>query len=373
MKDHDALKPTILLVIADSSRTGGPKQVLVLMKGLLEQYRLALACPTGWLSEEAKKLNIEVHDLPSTRLKSRDSLKKIFEVVKPDLIHVHGVRGGMMTLFATPTPKDGIKSTPILYTEHTWTEDFPMMSHVRKALHLFLLRKFFKKTTKVIAVSKAVESFLVRHRIAPQSNIEVIYGGIEMNEEIEPVREAIVGFLGHISTVKGVHLLIKALALLHRHYPDLRCKIAGLGEELFYFQYLAHKLKVDQIVEWVGEVHEPHDFFKEIRVLVQPSLSEAFGLSVLEAMSCGIPVIASRVGGLPEIVEDNETGLTFPKGEVAVLASQLELLINDQPLYEKLSKNGRERASHFTTDRMIRSHLELYQQCLQKAPMDGKK
>lgn len=363
MKNQDTIKPLLLFVIADSSRTGAPKQVLALMKGVISAYQVHLACPTGWLSDEAKKSGIQVHELPGTRLRGIKALKKIYQDVQPGLVHVHGVRGGGLALAAAQ--KNIFRTMPpFLYTEHTWTEDFPMASRLRKALHLFALRKLMKKTTKVIAVSQAVQHFFVNHHIVPASNIQVIYGGIEPGVAVEPVNEPMVGFLGHLSRVKGVHLLLQALALLSPKYPKLRCKIGGMGNELFSFQYLAHKLKIDQMVEWVGEVRDPHVFFEQIRILVQPSLSEAFGLSALEAMSCGIPVIVSRAGGLKEIVEDSENSLTFPRGEVAVLASQMELLLNDQPLYERLSQKGRERAAFFTVERMVQAHLEMYRQVL---------
>lgn len=363
MNHSSSSLPKLLFVIADSSRSGAPRQVLTLMKGLGDAYRLALACTEGWLADEAKKLRADVFILPPTRFKSINFLKKIYTETKPDLIHCHGVRGGVLGLFAIGS---STKVPPVLYTEHTWTEDFPMTSKVRKSAHIFLLRTLLQKATKVIAVSKAVESFFTHHHIVPASKIHVIYGGVASCPEVEPTDKPVIGMLGSLVKVKGIDLLLQALALLRRSYPDVRCKIGGTGKDIFSFQYLAHKLKIDRMVEWVGEVQDPHDFFEQIRVFVQPSWSEAFGLSVLEAMACGIPVIVSRTGGLKEIVEDNENGLTFPKGEINVLASQLELLLHDQQLYEKLSQKGRERAALFSIERMLQNHREVYQQLLQK-------
>jgi len=95
-----------------------------------------------------------------------------------------------------------------------------------------------------------------------------------------------------------------------------------------------------------------------------PSEKESFGLAVLEAMSCGVPVVASKTGGLPELVKDGETGFLVPVGDIGSLSRAIMLLLKDDSLYRKFAVNSRERACQFSTEGIIPLYEDLYKSLL---------
>jgi glycosyltransferase involved in cell wall biosynthesis len=355
-KKDNMKTPVLLYVIADSSRSGAPQVVLSLVQGLMNKYQIHCLCPEGWLSHELSKTKAKVHILsPHSRIGNIREIKKWYAQIKPDIIHCHGARGGVYGRLAAT------KKNCVIYTEHLWTNDFHLKNPLREKFHLFLLRYLGRKTRFTVAVSQVVKDFLVAKKISSKKSTVVIYGGIKpLKFHAATSKFPVLGFLGSLNRTKGIDVLLKAVALLKNDYPELTCRLAGTGPDRSFFQKMVEDLKIENNIKWLGEISDISDFFQSIQIYIQPSYSEAFGLSALEAMSAGKAVIASRTGGLTEIIEDKKNGLLFERGNEKDLAQSIEYLLKNPPILSSLAENAPKRVKEFSLEKMIYEHDALY-------------
>lgn len=167
-----------------------------------------------------------------------------------------------------------------------------------------------------------------------------------------------VGRLDRSSAWKGVDVLLSAFALVASDLPRARLRIVGSGDAVVDFSALARALGVADHVEFDGELHGPEllDAYADARALVLPSLteSESFGMALVEAMAAQRPVIGSAVGGVPDVVENEVSGLLVPPGDPVALASACSRLLVDDDLCARLAEGGRRAAeTRFSwTDRL---------------------
>jgi L-malate glycosyltransferase len=214
----------------------------------------------------------------------------------------------------------------------------------------------------VIATSGAV----ARHAGCPGPR--VVYPGVPFSEctgartRTSSGRTAsVIGAAGRLVRLKGHADLLRAAALLRPRWPALRVEIAGEGVERPALQDEARRLGVEGQVTFLGWQTDMGAALARWDVLVQPSLDEGFGLAVLEAMAAGLPVVASRVGGLPEVVQEGRTGLLVAPADPSGLAAALESLLRDPDLGRTMGAAGQERArAHFPVERMVTSIAEIY-------------
>jgi glycosyltransferase involved in cell wall biosynthesis len=134
-----------------------------------------------------------------------------------------------------------------------------------------------------------------------------------------------------------------------------------------YTPVLVERLGLDDSVEFTGKVsvEEVVGFYRRAEVAVVPSLYEGFCLPAAEAMSCGLPVVATTAGALPEVVEDGESGILVPPRDHSALAGAIKRLLSDKPLRQTMGEKGKERVQrHFTWEEATRKTLEVYREVL---------
>jgi len=194
-----------------------------------------------------------------------------------------------------------------------------------------------------------------------QHRLEVLYNPIDtvrfsprQAPGARPSSRLRIGITGRLSPLKGQHTLIQALALLP---PDIRARvqleIAGEGPEEMALRTLTHTAGVADRVRFVGFVTDPERFLQELDIAAFPSLSESFCLAAAEAMSCGLPVVASAVDGLAEIIQDGKSGLLVPPNDPAALAAALARLCRDAALRQTLGRTARrEVETRFAVERI---------------------
>lgn len=351
----------ILFVIADSSQTGAPTQVLYLLRGLESKYKKVLICPEGWLAVEAEKAGAQVHTLPFelSRWQMRKYLAAKYTEISPKIIHFHGVRAGVMgCLVDIP---QGVKT---VYTEHLWTRDFHLPNRWREWLQLALLKSVCKKVDLVIAVSDATKKFLINKKIVKKNKVAIIYGAIEPIKAISTVNTPVIGTIGRLTWIKGVDQIIRALPKIKQSIPNIRCVIAGDGPDRLKLRNLAKHFKVADSVVWLTEVKHREKFYQSLKVYIQPSLSESFGMAPLEAQSAGVPVIVSNAGALPEVVQHGKTGLVFKKNDIKGLADCVSTLLANQELMEKLRVLGKKEVEKFSEKRLADEHVKWYEKLI---------
>ena len=234
-------------------------------------------------------------------------------------------------------------------------EKFPVESFFRR----WLLRCLLKVADSVTVNSRYLEDRL-------QKKVEIIGNGINLDEfsTIQPFSHPnpYILFLGRLVYKKGVDLLIQAYAAVCRDLPfDLL--IAGDGQERRNLEDLVKKRGMGDRIKFLGQVENKfgHELMAGASLFVVPSRLEPFGIVVLEAMATGCPVLASRTGGLTEIIQDGQTGVLFSSEDVVDLSTKLlELLLNPTKM-ERLKTAAWEGVQKYTWDVVARKYLEIYE------------
>jgi glycosyltransferase involved in cell wall biosynthesis len=229
-----------------------------------------------------------------------------------------------------------------------------------------------RQTDGIAAISRKIAAVLVEGGVR-REKIRVIYSGIEAERfqsadggrKREPL---VVGTLAGLVKRKGHRYLLEAAARLKQQGVDLRYCFGGEGPERRDLQELALQLGLRDEVSFLGWVSDAPRFFASVDIFALPSLFEGLGVAVLEAMAAGKPVVASFVGGIPELVEDQTTGLLVPPGDFESLAGALSRLASDPELVRAMGEMGRETVRHrFTMEQMALQNEAFYYDVL-----DGK-
>lgn len=309
---------------------------------------------------------VTVHSVPKVLggkidfiFKSRWVERKIREI-KPDLIHAH---------YATSFGFWGAISGAHPFILSAWGSDifsFPRQSPVHRYLLQWILSKadFLCSTSHVMAKE-------MRLYIESKREIRVIPFGVDIEQFSPPEQmeksgsgKLVFGVAKYLQPVYGLDILLKAFAKLEQKDPGRALlRIAGSGPELGRLQALAIHLGISGIVEWLGEIPNCRvaDFYKKTDVIVVPSRQESFGVTAVEGSACARPIIASRVGGLPEVVLDGETGIMAEPGDIESLVQAMERLIHNPEERAKMGKAGREFVlKHYDWQRNVTQMEEVY-------------
>ena len=180
----------------------------------------------------------------------------------------------------------------------------------------------------------------------------------------------LIGYFGRLKKYKSIDHLLLALPAVLERVPVLRLMIVGEGDDRARLEELARRSGVNHAVEFTGFVTEERkvELLQSIWFKVTTSSKEGWGLTVLEANACGIPVIASNVAGLRDAVKDGETGLLYPYGDVGTLSRMIMRLIEDREMRERLAAGARVWAASFSWDRAAEQTLTLLRRRVQQGP-----
>jgi len=370
-------KTSIFYVIADSSLTGAPRHLLSLVEHLPKRdFSISVILPQGPLAAELKKHKVSVFTVPMRARSDTtavNSVRKLLRKYDPDIMHAQGQRAGLIGRLAA-------RGLPIkvVYTEHTRTPQFRLGNPVLEWAHIRAMRVLDKTTDISIAVSQAVADFLIRLKITKPDKVRVIYNGInpKPHPDIDAAtlklisqhnlkkRDFIIGTVGSLNIQKDTITLVTAVAKILRKRPEAKLVLVGSGPLRPRLDRLVKKLGITEQVIFAGMLTDVSGILQVMSMFVLPSKSEAFGISILEAMRAGVPVIATRVGGIPEVITNNKSGLLVEPGDPKQLASTIMRLMNDTQLQRKLVAGGREVVSKFSATRMASETAKLYKAIL---------
>jgi len=225
----------------------------------------------------------------------------------------------------------------------------------------------------VIAVSDCIRQGAIRYGVPP-SKIELIPDGIEITPELPSTEarararaqwgfgesEFLIGHLGAFSFEKGQEVALGAFQLLREQLPQARLLLAGEGPTPGDPEIARRCEALGDRVRLCGAIENLAEFFPALDLFIMPSKSEGLGSSALMAMSYGLPVVASRVGGLPEVVEEARTGWLVEPGSPSALAQAILDAAGDRARLKQWGLNGRERARQFSVDIMVERTEALY-------------
>jgi len=215
-----------------------------------------------------------------------------------------------------------------------------------------LLPGLVRRVRRVITSSEFVRRKVLRHFGLPEERVSVVPGGVDTAHfhplESQPERQNYVLFVGSLEPRKNLPVLLQAWESISARYPHIALVIAGASEPVFRPVDLPGGPQPARRVRWSGYAAESDlpALYAGAAAFVLPSLDEGFGLTAVEAMACGAPVIASAAGALPEVLGD--AGLCFDPARPAALAAALEEVLCRPELRRELRRRGLERARHFS-------------------------
>jgi len=345
---------------------GGEISLLDLLHGLdKEKFNPLIVCPfKGNLTEAIEKLGIEVEIVQMKRLKIPnpflfiDSIIKLSRILKDRkilLVHANGSRCAIYGAIACKIVK------------------VPIIWHVRILESDGLIDRFLAKFSSIIIVN----SNAVKERfkwLKDKSRLEVIYNGIDLKKfsnsfKGEKIRKEfgfdiempIVTTIGRLDWYKAHQYFLQAAEKVKKIIPNVRFLIVGDGERRDYLENLVKELGISENIVFAGNRKDIPEILNAIDIFVISSVSEGFGRVVVEAMACEKPVVATRVGGIVEIVEDGITGKLVPPKNSEALAEAIIELLNNKEESKNMGIAGRKRAERmFDIDENIKRTENLY-------------
>jgi len=277
-------------------------------------------------------------------------------VFKPDIIHVHYVSG--FGLWALKT-----KFVPTVVS--VWGTD--ISSGANSFFGKKILSRTFAHASKITATSHFLKSKVMNISPDIESKIEIIPFGVNECSDPEPMPSVdtfrLCFIKGH-RPVYGPDILLKALAIVKKTNSDILLSIAGKGEMTGELKKMVKELNIEKNVEFNGFIDnkEIYKFIQKHHAVVMPSREEGFGVAALEAGICGRPVIATNVGGIPEVVDNNKTGLLVPSDDYQALAEAILKLADNRNLNAKMGQQGIEFVrENYTWEKSIDSMIRLYE------------
>jgi glycosyltransferase involved in cell wall biosynthesis len=359
-------KPRILQIVRPVE--GG---ILVHLKNLLEHlaadFDFTVACPKE-LAAELHNTGADILPLPLVSgvdfyrdIRVVGDLAKIIRSGNFVLLHAHGFKAGLV---ARPAARMG--RVPCLVTVHN---DFAGAKAARlRPLYYAAERWLSRWTAGYVTVSRWLAAELadecgVRGRIAVIPN-GIILSGWNQGERCGFTlagRQPLVGTVARLAPQKGVEFFIRAAARLAANYPELRFLVVGDGPLRPGLESLAGELGLGGRLFFMGHRTDVASILSCLSVFVQPSLSEGQGITVLEAMAAGCPVVASAVGGLREVIRHGENGLLVEAGSADTLAEAVGALLDDKTLAGALAKKALCDVREYDISAMLERTRDLYQ------------
>ena len=248
--------------------------------------------------------------------------------------------------------------------------------------HGFFRPRWFRKMfpcwgAAVIAISKPVANHLSVDFRVSLNQIHLIANGIDLdrflmtNEQMR--REArqkigmgdtpLIGIIARLSDVKGIDILIKAMPIILKEMPSANLLIAGQGPQEAILKKLTQDLSLASHVHFKSTINQTQELMGAFDVFVMPSLMEGLGLSVMEAQACGIPVVASRVGGLVDLIEDGKSGYLVAVNDPAALANRIIEVLRAPQQFKMMVQQARLNIEeHFSARKMLTETLKIYEQ-----------
>ncbi len=364
--------PRTILYLSTSSGPGGAERVISNLASSLDKDRYrAILClfRPGWIQERSESRGVRTYIIPThgmTDWRWALQFRRLLRQEQVDLIHAHEFDANVQG-----TCVGAMMGLPLVATVHG-------KNYFWERFRRRLAYRWVSRRATMVAVSENLKQFIVEQVGVSADRIKVLYNGVDAlphceRTEVEkckkelglPETDQIVGVVGNLYPVKGHQYLIDGIPTVLKKCPNTSFVFAGRGQLETELKEQAHRLGLDQRVHFLGLRQDIPRILSLLDVFVLPSLSEGLSMAILEAMIAGKPVLATQVGGNPELVLDGQTGFLVPPRDSQALASRLVTLLTNRPQAVQFAEQGKYRAEgQFSLQTMVRTHQTLYEECL---------
>ena len=361
----------ILFVINSLNYGGAERYVNVLSSALVERGDKVIIISTGGTTVNQlnkkvihKKVDTVGDSSKDGLIKTARSIESICKNNQIDLVHCNSV-----TAFRAAKLAKRLTKVPVIYTAHAVEQsEIPVVGAEIDA-----------KVDKVIAVSNFIRHHLRKTGLL-SSKINLVYHGVDTNKFRERTmkpelksyfgiksNERVIMCVARLSPEKGISQLIKAIPIVLERGNNIKVVFVGDGAHRKEYEKLAKDLGVENKVLFLGAKGNVEEILSIADVFCLSSINEALSFAILEAMAEGKPVVATRVGGVPEAVVDKVTGLLVPPGNTRWMASAINRLLEDKRFARKLGLNAKNRVKQdFRFDRMFNETLNTFYEVMEK-------
>ena len=364
---------TRVLHVINGEHYSGAERVQDLLSQYLPAcgYEVAFACvKPGRFAEVRASRNARLYELP---MRSRFDLRcgrRLAHLVRDEgiqLLHAHTPRSLLVGMQAARRTR-----TPLVYHVHS-PAGRDSTRALRNMVNVWLERRAGHRAARLIAVSPSIRRYMIEQGFRASQVVCVPNGVPRIN--VPPRRTApdawTLGMVALFRPRKGVEVLLEALAAVREAGDNVRLRAVGPFETAAYeteVRGLVERLDLQDAIDWTGFVADIPAELARIDVLVLPSLfGEGLPMVVLEAMAAGLPVIASAVEGVPDAVDDRQTGLLTPPGDPGLLAAAIDELVRGELDYAALSRAAQQRHGLlYSADALARGVADVYDQVLGK-------
>jgi glycosyltransferase involved in cell wall biosynthesis len=337
---------------------GGQEQLLVEMARHADPRRVSLLF-VSLTGRGALADDIEACGWPVTALGAPPGLRPglvarlacLFRRTRPDIVHTHDDRPNIHG-----APAARLAGVPVvIHTRHH------QGAHLSGRQRL-LVRLVSSCDDRFVCISHDSRTWACRQGISPH-RLRVLHNGIDLMRFAyrgpDPTGYAVL--VARLSPEKGIDVLLQAMSRMVPNQADFRVQIAGDGPGRATLEQQARQLGVDGHVRFLGTVRDVPELLAGARLFVLPSRTEGISLTLLEAMARGLPVVATNVGGNPEVVANGETGLLVPPDHPQELAQAIGQLWNSPDLGARMGERGRQRVcEQFDIKKMVAEYEALY-------------
>lgn len=354
---------------------GIKKYILTLIRGLdKNKFKIYLASPENIIID-----NSSCKDIVFIPLKIKGeinpildiiAIKNLIKIAKKEKIDIISSQGFKATFLSAIVEK--LTNIPTVSTIHTFLFS-PLWSKKKIKIYRLLAKFFFKYIKKVIVVSRSIGRELENIGV-DKNKMVIIYNGISCSMQYKNIDTSItkekfgfkkesfvVGNISRFVSHKGIEYFLKAIPEVINKHPQIRFLLVGDGPEKENILNIVSHLHIENLLTILPYQKNIENLLGIIDILVVSSVTEGLPYTVLEAMLYGIPVVATEVGGIPEIIEDEKDGILIPPYSASKISEKIINLFEDESKRKKISYYGRKKImENFTEDIMIKKTEDVY-------------
>ena len=344
---------------------GAEMMCLRLLTGLrrIEGVELsAILMNEGKLAREIRKLGVPIEIVDETRVNFFRALRQVQQILlktRPVILHTHRQKENILAFLASKKARLRI---PMICTQHGLDEPQARLKwKLLSGVNRYILSRHFRK---VVAVSEDMGITLSKKLQLPARKLVVIHNGTEIRDPIRRIPGGdsfVIGSAGRLFPVKDYPFLVKVAAEVNRHEKNVRFELAGEGPEFGKLSGQIRESGLEEIFSLKGFVEDMEKFYLGLDLYISTSLHEGFPMSVLEAMSHGLPIVAPVEGGIREAVADGSEGFLIEGRDPEQFAQKCLELYRNRDLRDRIGAASSERVRReFSIDAMAGKYYELY-------------